>query len=328
MSPYLLGRHLLGIEGLTQDYIIRFLDAAQSFVEVSERDIKKVPSLRGKTIVNMFFEPSTRTMSSFDIAGKRLSADTINLSTSSSSVKKGETLLDTARTIESMQPDVLVMRHAESGAPHYVAKNLARTAVVNAGDGTHEHPTQALLDLLTLRQHFRKISRKDELQNLKLSIVGDVLHSRVARSNVWAHLALGNSVRLVGPRTLLPMTFLGAFGSHPNLSICHTLEEGVEGADVVLSLRMQLERQDQFFVPSLQEYCNEYCITEKLLSRLAPNSVVLHPGPMNRGTEISSQVADGPRSLIREQVKNGVAVRMATLFLLTVGELPEVGGKI
>ena len=305
--------HLLGINGLSKADIYRYLDAAHSFVEVSERDIKKVPTLRGKTIVHVFFEPSTRTLASFDIAGKRLSADTINVSASSSSVKKGETLLDTVRTLESMNPDVLVIRHSESGAPHFAAKYLTRTAIVNAGDGSHEHPTQALLDLLTLKQHFATVGRG--LEGLRIGCVGDVRHSRVARSNVWAHLALGNEVRLIGPPTLAPAEFGQVFGPG-KVSVVHDLAEGLEGLDVVVCLRMQLERQDQNFVPNLDEYSKEYCVSERLLQRCAPNSVVLHPGPMNRGTEISGEVADGPRSLIRRQVNNGVAVRMAVLYLL------------
>ncbi len=305
--------HLLGIEGLSKTEIHRYLDAAHSFVEVSERDIKKVPTLRGKTIIHVFFEPSTRTLSSFDIAGKRLSADTINISASSSSVKKGETLLDTVRTLESMNPDVLVIRHSESGAAHFAARNLTRSSVVNAGDGAHEHPTQALLDLLTLRQHFA--SSKRPIEGLRIGFVGDVRHSRVARSNIWAHIALGNEVRLIGPPTLVPMDFARAFNS-PLVNVVHDLREGLRDLDVVVCLRMQLERQSEHFVPNLDEYSKEFCVSERLLREFAPSSVVLHPGPMNRGTEISGEVADGPRSLIHRQVNNGVAVRMAVLYLL------------
>jgi aspartate carbamoyltransferase catalytic subunit len=305
--------HLLGIEGLSKSEIYRYLDTAQSFVEVSERDIKKVPTLRGKTVIHVFFEPSTRTLSSFDIAGKRLSADTINISSSSSSVKKGETLLDTVRTLESMNPDVLVMRHSESGSPHFAARHLSRASVVNAGDGAHEHPTQALLDLLTLRQHFEPKGRG--LEGLKVGFIGDVRHSRVARSNIWAHLALGNDVRVVGPSTLVPHEFADSFGSG-RVKVIHDLEQGLEGLDVVVCLRMQLERQDEHFIPNLDEYSKEYCVSERVLAKCCPQSVVLHPGPMNRGTEISGDVADGPRSLIRQQVNNGVAVRMAVLYLL------------
>jgi aspartate carbamoyltransferase catalytic subunit len=305
--------HLLGIEGLSRKEIYRYLDTAHSFVEVSERDIKKVPTLRGKTIVHVFFEPSTRTLASFDIAGKRLSADTINVSASSSSVKKGETLLDTVRTLESMNPDVLVIRHSESGAAQFAAKYLTRSSVINAGDGAHEHPTQALLDLLTLQQHFATKGRG--IEGLKVGFVGDVRHSRVARSNIWGHLALGNEVRLIGPTTLVPSDFAGVFNS-PSVKIVHDIREGLEGLDVVVCLRMQLERQSEHFVPNLDEYSKEFCVSERLLREHAPESVVLHPGPMNRGTEITGEVADGPRSLIRRQVNNGVAVRMAALYLL------------
>ena len=304
--------HLLGIQGLSKSEIYRYLDTAHSFVEVSERDIKKVPTLRGKTIVNMFFEPSTRTLASFDIAGKRLSADTINVSIGSSSVKKGETLLDTVRTLESMRPDVLVMRHSESGAPQFASQYLENTSVVNAGDGQHEHPTQALLDLLTLRQHFKGRG----IEGLKIGFVGDV----------WGHLALGNDVRLIGPKTLVPDDFArGTFGAG-KVTVIDNLEVGLEGLDVVVALRMQLERQEEHYVPNLDEYSKEYCISERLLQKVAPNSIVIHPGPMNRGTEISGEVADGPRSLIRQQVTNGVAVRMAVLYLLarSVQSLEEV----
>jgi aspartate carbamoyltransferase catalytic subunit len=305
--------HLLGINGLSKTEIYRYLDVGLSFVEISERDHKKVPDLRGKTIVHVFFEPSTRTLASFDIAGKRLSADTINVSINTSSVQKGETLLDTIRTLESMRPDVLVIRHSESGAAQFAAKHLTRTSVVNAGDGAHEHPTQALLDLLTLKQHFASLGRG--IEGLRVGFVGDVRHSRVARSNVWAHLTLGNEVRLIGPPTLVPQDFVHVFGSD-RVSVVHDLAEGLRDLDVVVCLRMQLERQDQNFVPNLDEYSKEYCVSERLLRQLAPESVVLHPGPLNRGTEISGEVADGPRSLILRQVNNGVAIRMAVLSLL------------
>lgn len=305
--------HLLGIEGLSKSEIYRYLEAAESFVEVSERDIKKVPTLRGKTIINVFFEPSTRTLSSFDIAGKRLSADTINVSSGSSSVKKGETLFDTVRTLESMNPDIIVIRHSESGAAHFVARCLSHVAVVNAGDGAHEHPTQALLDLLTLKRHFAAQGRG--IEGLTIAYVGDVRHSRVVRSNIWAHKALGNKVRLIGPTTLVPHDFMTAFGEG-TVEVFHDLASGLQGVDVVVCLRMQLERQDDNFVPNLDEYSREYCISERVLNAYAPRSVVLHPGPMNRGTEITGEVADGPRSLVRNQVNSGVAVRMAVLYLL------------
>jgi aspartate carbamoyltransferase catalytic subunit len=310
-------KHLLGIAGLTRNDLEYLLENAEQFVEVGTRDLKKVPALRGKTIVNLFLEPSTRTRASFEIAGKRLSADTINIGASDSSVVKGETLLDTAKNLEAMAPDILDIRHKESGSPHFLAKHLTSTSVVNAGDGLHEHPTQALLDLLTLRQHFGKAGRK--LDELKIAIVGDVRHSRVARSNVWAHKLLGNEVTLVGPPTLVPPEFAaeGCFGE--SVRIEHSLAKGVAGADVVLCLRMQLERQTEHFVPTLEEYSKEYCISERILSRYAPDSVVLHPGPANRGTEISGEVLDGKRSLVSQQVNNGVAVRMAVLFSLATG---------
>lgn len=314
-------RHLLGLKGQTRETLYRYLDSAASFIEISARDIKKVPALRGKTIINLFFEPSTRTLASFDIAGKRLSADTINISGASSSVKKGETLLDTVRTLEAMQPDILVMRHAESGAPHLISRYLKNTAVINAGDGSNEHPTQALLDLLTLSRHFSE--RKNGIEGLKIGFVGDVLHSRVARSNVWAHSILGNQVRLIGPSTLVPKLFSGKGGFGESVSVFHNLEEGLEGLDVIVGLRMQLERQHDKFVPSLDEYSKEYCISERLIAKHCPGAVILHPGPMNRGVEISTEVADGPRSLIRTQVEYGIAVRMAILYDLA----SSVGSK-
>lgn len=308
-------RHLLDIESLSLTELENYLVSAQQFVEVSERDIKKVPALRGKTVINLFLEPSTRTRTSFEIAAKRLSADAINISAQGSSVTKGETLLDTARTLEAMSPNAIVIRHKESGAAELLAKYGLGASIINAGDGQHEHPTQALLDLLTLRQHFgaRGIS------GLRIAIVGDVRHSRVARSHIWAHHLLGNEVRLVGPETLVPMDMRSAFKG--NVELHHCLRQGVAGADVVMCLRLQLERQAGNFVPSLEEYSREYGVSEKLLAAAAPNSVVLHPGPANRGVEISSDLIDGARSLVARQVTNGVAVRMAVLFhLLTGGE--------
>lgn len=312
-------RHLLGIEGITREELESYLDNAQKMIEVAGRELKKVPALRGKTIINLFMEPSTRTRTSFEIAGKWLSADVINISGSDSSVKKGETLRDTALTVQAMAPDVLVLRHKHSGAAHFLASQLAKTAVVNAGDGTHEHPTQALLDLLTLKTYFEP--RGGSLEKLTLAIVGDVWHSRVARSNVWAHLLLGNEVRLVGPPTLVPQFLVGSkcFGAKKHrgkIKVVNNLREGIRGADVVMVLRMQLERQDNFFVPTLQEYTDAFCISEKVLRQCAPDAIVLHPGPMNRGTEITSEVADGPRSMVERQVHLGVAVRMAVLLQL------------
>ena len=311
-----MAKHLLGIEDLTKEELISYLDNAQGFVEVSERDIKKVPSLRGKTIVNFFAEPSTRTRMSFEIAAKRLSADILNISTAESSVNKGETLLDTAQTIEAMAPDVLILRHRESGSARFLAKHLKKTSIVNAGDGTHEHPTQTLLDCLTLRQQFGdRFNGK-----LTIAIVGDILHSRVARSHLFAHRLLGNKIRLVGPHTLLPSFFTGANGfDYKNVSCMHSLAQGLEGVDAVVALRMQLERQEAFFVPSLREYARNFCINEVAMNRYCPNAVLLHPGPVNRGIEVSGDVAYGPRSLVNKQVTNGVAVRMAVLFSLVSG---------
>lgn len=313
-------KHLLAIEDLSRDDLYKLLNNAQEMVEISGRDIKKVPALRGKTVINLFFESSTRTRSSFEIAGKRLSADVVNISASSSSVSKGETLLDTARTLAAMAPDVLVVRHAASGAPAFLAAHLPNTSVVNAGDGLHEHPTQALLDCLTLQQHFAERG----IEKLRLAIVGDVLHSRVARSNIWAHLLLGNQVHLVGPPTFLPdgieQAFHGGSARAGSLQVHHCLERGIAGADVVMCLRLQLERQEQHFVPSLEEYSREYGISEERLAKHAPQAVVLHPGPVNRGIEVASEVVDGPRSLVSRQVNNGVAVRMAVLFVLSTGK--------
>jgi len=296
-------QHLLGLEGLSRDEILFLIDTADSFKEISERDIKKVPTLRGKTVVGLFYEASTRTRTSFEIAAKRLSADYVSIASSTSSSTKGETLLDTARNIAAMRPDCLVIRHNASGAPHFLAQRID-CPVVNAGDGAHEHPTQALLDLLTIRDHVKR------LDDLTVAIVGDILHSRVTRSNVHALKALGARVRLVGPPTLLPAE-AAAWGE-----VHHDLHDGVRNADVIMMLRLQRERQGRNFLPSLDEYSRYFCLTRAALSAAAPNAVVLHPGPINRGVEIASDVADGAESLIMDQVTNGVAVRMAVLFLL------------
>lgn len=311
-------KHLLGMRGLKREQIYHLLQNAQSFVEVSDRELKKVPALRGKTILNLFLEASTRTRVSFEIAAKRLSADTVNIGATDSSILKGETLLDTVKTLQAMRPDVLVIRHKESGSPHFLAKELAGIAIVNAGDGMHEHPTQALLDLLTLSRHYA--TRKQGIEELTVAIVGDVRHSRVARSNMWAHLELGNQVRLVGPPTLVPEEFRSEDSFGPKIKIFKRLEEGLEGADVVMCLRMQLERQNDFYVPTLEEYSRQYCVSEIKLAKYAPQSVVLHPGPANRGLEVSSEVLDGPRSLVSDQVNHGVAVRMAVLFALATSK--------
>jgi len=311
-------RHLLGIRQLNRDELYLLLNNSKNFVEVSARDIKKVPTLRGKTIVNMFLEPSTRTRTSFEIAGKRLSADVINVSTAGSSITKGETLLDTARTLQAMAPDVLVIRHKHSGSPHFLARFLKNTSIVNAGDGMNEHPTQALLDLLSLMQHFE--GRKEGIEQLRVAVVGDIRHSRVARSNIWAHRLLGNEVRLIGPPTLVPRELAedGCFGAGV-VRIFHRLDEGLAGADVVICLRMQLERMHGHFVPSLEEDTNEFFVSERLIARHAPQAVVMHPGPINRGVEVETALIDGPRSLVERQVNNGVAVRMAVLFHLATG---------
>lgn len=301
-------KHLLGIEGLSADQIKYLLDTAEVFTDINRRKIKKVPSLRGKTVINLFLEPSTRTRTSFEIAAKRLSADAVNVSGDSSSVTKGETLIDTVRTLEAMAPDVVVVRHAASGAPQLIADHLSSSAVVNAGDGLHEHPTQALLDALTIKQAL------DKLSGLKIVLVGDVLRSRVARSNIFLHRVLGNKVSVVAPPSLARPEF-EAMG----VEVHHHMEPALEGANVVMSLRMKKEYLGQSFVPSLEEYSYKYCISEKLLSKYAPDSIVLAPGPFIRGTEIDSEVIDGPRSYYDAQVENGVAVRMAVIYLLCRG---------
>jgi aspartate carbamoyltransferase catalytic subunit len=307
-------RHLLGIRGLSKEQLLKLLDNGAHFAEVGARDIKKVPALRGKTIINLFLEASTRTRVSFEIAGKWLSADTINVG-GDSSVKKGETLLDTARNLEAMNPDIIVVRHSESGAPHLLARYLERCSVINAGDGMHEHPTQALLDCITLRNHFK--SRGGELRGRSIAIVGDVLHSRVARSNILAHQILGNHVRLVGPPTLVPKSLEASYGD--GVSVHHELAEGIAGAEVVMCLRLQKERQTKHYLPSLEEYTREFGITEKRLRANAPEAIILHPGPVNRGIEASSEVIDGPRSLVADQVTYGVSARMAVLFDVAIG---------
>src|ERR687894_1460066 len=307
-SAVLKQRNLLGIRGMSAGEIAHVLDTAESFKEISAREIKKVPTLRGRTVINLFFEPSTRTRTSFEIAGKRLSADVINVSSSSSSVAKGETLLDTARNLEAMAPDLIVIRHPSAGAPHQLAR-VCRASIVNAGDGAHEHPTQALLDALTIRQH------KGAFGGLRVAILGDLLHSRVARSNAHLLTTLGASVTVAGPGTLAPPEFAALAGGR-GLSVARRVEEAVEGADVVMVLRIQRERQDSAFLPSLREYAVHYGLNLKRLSLAKPDAIVMHPGPMNRGIEIASDVADGSRSLILDQVSNGVAVRMAVLYLL------------
>jgi aspartate carbamoyltransferase catalytic subunit len=304
-------KHILGTEQLSREDIELILDTADSFKEINSRTIKKVPTLRGRTIVNLFYEASTRTRTSFEIAGKRLSADTINITASSSSVVKGETLEDTAKNIEAMAPDIIVMRHAASGAPHYLAERLA-CSVINAGDGAHEHPSQALLDLLTIRQH------KGKLEGLTVAIIGDITHSRVARSNLYAMKKMGMTVRLAGPGTMVPpgIERLGA-------EVYTDMNAAIKDADVIMTLRIQLERQGKTMLPTLREYARFYGLNPNNLKLAKEDAIVLHPGPMNRGVEISSYVADGPQNVILEQVENGVAVRMALLYLVAGGEQAE-----
>lgn len=303
-----LGPHLLGLEGMDREQMSFLLDTASQFVEVSERNVKKVPTLRGKTIINLFLEPSTRTRTSFEIAGKRLSADVINVSGSTSSTTKGETLIDTALNLQAMNPDVVVIRHPSGGAPHLISKYLISAAVINAGDGLHEHPTQALLDALSIKQ------RLQQIEGLTLTMVGDVLRSRVARSNIFLHKAFGNKIRVVAPPTLAVREFEGL-----GCEVYHDMEPALRGADVVMSLRMKHEYLKDYFVPNLDEYSRKYIVSEPVLKKYAPDCIVLAPGPIIRGTEISSEVADGPRSLIAKQVTNGVAVRMAVLYLFGLG---------
>ncbi len=303
-------KDLVGIADLSPQEIQLILDTAESFKEVSERPIKKVPTLRGKTVVNLFFEASTRTRSSFEIAEKRLSADSLNFSTSTSSLSKGESLVDTALNLQAMAPDLLVIRHSHPGVPHMLAERLP-SGVVNAGDGAHEHPTQALLDALTIVQH------KGRLDGLKVSIVGDIEHSRVVRSNIHLLNKMGAEVTLAGPRTMMPIEV-----EKLGVNAVYTLEEAIRGADVIMMLRVQLERQSRMAFPSTREYFNLFGLTRDRLKRAKRGAMIMHPGPMNRGVEIASDVADGPHSVILEQVANGVAVRMAVLYLLA-GALQE-----
>jgi len=304
-------RNLLGLEGVSGEDITAILDTAASFKEISERDIKKVPALRGKTVINLFYESSTRTRTSFEIAAKRLSADTINISASSSSATKGETLSDTARNLEAMRPDAIVVRHPSSGACSLLARHVS-CPIINAGDGCHEHPTQALLDCLTIREH------RGTIAGLTVAIVGDLLHSRVGRSNVHALRALGARVRLVGPPTLLPPEFASL-----GVELYPRLADGVREADVIMMLRIQRERQGANFFPTVEEYSQYYCLTEDVVRLAKPEVIILHPGPLNRGLEIATAVADGPYSLIMNQVTNGVAVRMAILYLLVARSKAE-----
>lgn len=304
-------KDLLGIKQLEPEEINLILETAETFKEISTRPIKKVPTLRGRTVVHLFYEPSTRTRTSFEIAAKRLSADTFNISASTSSIVKGETLLDTARNIEAMNPDVIVLRHSAAGAPHLLAKNV-QASVINAGDGMHEHPTQALLDLLTIKD------KKGTVSGQTVAIIGDIAHSRVARSNVWALTKMGARVLVAGPTTMIPHD-LDKLG----VEVFYRPEDVIPKADVIMMLRIQLERQGQMLLPSLREYARVFGLNEKKLSQAKPDVLIMHPGPINRGVEISPAVADGPYSVILDQVNNGVAVRMALLYLLIGGEKDE-----
>jgi aspartate carbamoyltransferase catalytic subunit len=323
-------KDLLGIEDLSADEIQLILDTAESFREISTRPIKKVPTLRGKTIINLFFEASTRTRTSFEIAAKRLSADSVNISASTSSVVKGETLVDTARNLEAMAADVIIMRHSCSGAPHLLAR-MCTASIVNAGDGAHEHPTQALLDALTILQH------RPGLEGLKVAIIGDIAHSRVARSNCLLLGKMGAHVTVCGPPTLLPMQFemiahlcdpgpseRGARRPRGSVRVTHRMDEALEDAEVVMMLRIQMERQQEAFFPSVREYFRNYGLSAQRMKKAAPGAIIMHPGPINRGVEIASDVADGPFSVILNQVTHGVAVRMAVLYLLTGGSREEI----
>ena len=301
-------KDLLGIQDLSVDEINLILDTAESFIEVSTREIKKVPTLRGKTIINLFMEPSTRTRTSFEIAGKRLGADTVNISATTSSVVKGETLIDMARNLEAMNSDVIVIRHNASGAPHMLAK-LVKQSIINAGDGAHEHPTQALLDMMTIK------ARKGRIAGLRVAIIGDIAHSRVARSNIYGLTRMGAQVTVAGPATMLPRQI-----EQMGVTVHQHLEEAIKGVDIIMMLRIQTEREQQNIFPSLREYSRCFCLNRKNIRLAKDDALVMHPGPINRGVEIAPDIADGPASVILEQVTNGVAVRMALLYLLTGGK--------
>jgi aspartate carbamoyltransferase catalytic subunit len=301
-------KDILGMKDLTVDEINLILDTAESFIEVSTREIKKVPTLRGKTIINLFFEASTRTRTSFEIAGKRLSADTINISASTSSVVKGETLIDTARNIEAMNPDVIVIRHSAAGAPHMLAR-LVKQSIINAGDGAHEHPTQALLDMMTIKE------KKGKIAGLKIAIAGDIAHSRVARSNIHGLIKMGATVRVAGPAMMLPRKM-----EQMGVAVFDRLNDAIRDVDIIMMLRIQLERQQRGAFPSLREYSNYFCLNRQNILLAKEDVLVMHPGPINRGIEIAPDIADGPYSVILDQVTNGVAVRMALLYLLTGGK--------
>ena len=303
----LSGKHLLGLEKAKKSDIEIILDTADSFKEIIDRDVKKVPTLRGKSVVNLFYEPSTRTRTSFELAGKYLSADTINFASSGSSVQKGETLKDTAKTLEMMGVDAVVIRHSSSGAANYLCNHI-NASVINAGDGTHEHPTQALLDMLTVRE------RKGTLSGLKVAIFGDILHSRVARSNIFGFTKMGSEVFVAGPSTLMPVDI-----EKTGAKLAKTIDEAIKDADVVIALRIQLERQQNGLFPTVREYAKFFGLDRSKLALAKPDALLLHPGPVNRGVELTSEVIDGNQSVINYQVKSGVAVRMAVLYHLIGG---------
>lgn len=303
-------KDLLGIEYLSKEELVAILDQAENFTEVSTRNIKKVPALRGKVVVNLFFEPSTRTSLSFSLAAKRLSADVLSVTSKGTSVTKGETLLDTAKNIEAMGADIFVVRHSCPGAAHILAKGLESSSIVNAGDGPHAHPTQALLDIFTMRQYKKKI------KGLTVAIVGDITHSRVVRSNIWGLKKLGARVILVGPPTLMPKEI-----EKMGVEVSYNIDDVIPECDVINMLRVQFERQDSALFPSVREYSRLFGLNKKRLERAKKDAIIMHPGPMNRGVEISPEVADGPRSVILHQVTNGLAVRMAVLYLVSGGHL-------
>jgi aspartate carbamoyltransferase catalytic subunit len=300
-------KDILGIRDLTVEEINLVLDTAESFIEVSTREIKKVPTLRGVTVMNLFYEPSTRTRTSFEIAAKRLSADTINIAAATSSVVKGETFVDTAKNLEAMNPDIIVLRHSAAGAPHMLSR-VVRQCVINAGDGAHEHPTQALLDMMTIRE------KKKRIAGLRVAIVGDIAHSRVARSNIYGLTKMGANVTVGGPSTMMPR-FIDRLG----VEVHYHVDDAIRDADIIMMLRIQTERQDMSVFPSLREYANLFGLNRKRVALAKDDVIIMHPGPMNRGVEISPDVADGPYSVILDQVTNGVAVRMALLYLLSGG---------
>ncbi len=307
-------KHLLDIQSVTVEEILTVLDTARAFKAVGERAIKKVPALRGKTVVNLFVEPSTRTRISFELAAQRLTADVVNFSAEASSFKKGETLKDTARNLEALNADIIVIRHGASGAPHFLSRFL-RSSVINAGDGAHEHPTQALLDAFTIRE------KKGKIEGLNVTILGDILYSRVARSNIWLLTKLGARVTLCGPATLVPRVF-----ERLGCRVTHKVDEAIADADIIHLLRIQHERQRKTMFPSIGEYTSLFGLTQARLARTKPEALIMHPGPINRGVEIDSQIADSSRSLILDQVTNGLAVRMAVLFLINGGQGPQEVG--